>query len=68
MNVVITGAGIGGLSLGLRLHQVGTSCRIYEAEPEIKPLGVGINLLPHATKEIAELGLVPARKVSVEAT
>jgi 2-polyprenyl-6-methoxyphenol hydroxylase-like FAD-dependent oxidoreductase len=60
MNVVIIGAGIGGLTLGLRLHQAGISCRIYEAAPEIKPLGVGINLLPHATKELAELGLLPA--------
>jgi 2-polyprenyl-6-methoxyphenol hydroxylase-like FAD-dependent oxidoreductase len=60
MNVVTIGAGIGGLTLGLRLHQAGIPCRIYEAAPEIKPLGVGINLLPHATKELSELGLVPA--------
>src|SRR5260370_12597033 len=60
MNVVNIGAGIGGLTLGLRLHQAGIPCRIFEAAPEIKPLGVGINLLPHATKELSELGLVPA--------
>jgi 2-polyprenyl-6-methoxyphenol hydroxylase-like FAD-dependent oxidoreductase len=58
-DVIIVGAGIGGLTLGLRLHQAGIPCRIYEAAPQIKPLGVGINLLPHATRELAELGLEP---------
>jgi len=57
MDVVIVGAGIGGLTLGLRLHAAGIPCRVYEAAPEIRPLGVGINLLPHATKELTELGL-----------
>jgi 2-polyprenyl-6-methoxyphenol hydroxylase-like FAD-dependent oxidoreductase len=58
--ILIIGAGIGGLTLGLRLHQAGIPCRIFEAAPEIKPLGVGINLLPHATRELSELGLQPA--------
>jgi 2-polyprenyl-6-methoxyphenol hydroxylase-like FAD-dependent oxidoreductase len=57
MDVAIVGAGIGGLTLGLRLHAAGIACRIYEAAPQIRPLGVGINLLPHATKELTELGL-----------
>jgi 2-polyprenyl-6-methoxyphenol hydroxylase-like FAD-dependent oxidoreductase len=66
MNVIIVGAGIGGLTLGLRLHKAGISCRIYEAVPELKPLGVGINLLPHASRDLAELGLLPAlEKVAV---
>src|SRR5256885_5830083 len=60
MDVVIVGAGIGGLTLGLRLQQAGIACRIYEAAPEIKPLGVGISLLPHASKELTELGLQDA--------
>ena len=50
MEVVIVGAGIGGLTLGLRLHQGGIPCRIFEAASEIKPLGVGINVLPHASR------------------
>lgn len=59
-DVIIVGAGVGGLVLALSLHQAGISCRVFEAVREIKPLGVGINLLPHATRELDELGLLPA--------
>jgi 5-methylphenazine-1-carboxylate 1-monooxygenase len=55
--IIIVGAGIGGLTLGLALHAAGIPCRIFESAPEIRPIGVGINLLPHATKEMAALGL-----------
>jgi 2-polyprenyl-6-methoxyphenol hydroxylase-like FAD-dependent oxidoreductase len=58
--VIIVGAGVGGLTLGLALHQVGIGCRIFESVPEIRPIGVGINLLPHATRELAALGLEDA--------
>jgi 2-polyprenyl-6-methoxyphenol hydroxylase-like FAD-dependent oxidoreductase len=57
VDILIIGAGIGGLTLGLMLHRRGIACRIYEAAPEIRPLGVGINILPHASKELGELGL-----------
>lgn len=57
MDVVIVGAGIGGLTLALALHRAGIPCRVVESAPEIKAVGVGINILPHATKELAELGL-----------
>ncbi len=60
MDVVIVGAGIGGLTLGLMLHKVGIPCRIYESALEIKLLGVGINLPPHASREMTELGLEAA--------
>src|SRR4051794_34696342 len=59
-DIIIVGAGIGGLTLGLALHQAGISCRVFESATEIRPIGVGINLLPHATKELAALGLEPA--------
>ena len=55
--IIIVGGGIGGLTLALSLRQVGIACRVFEAAPEIKPLGVGINLLPHAMREYTELGL-----------
>ena len=59
-DIIIVGAGIGGLTLGLALHAAGIPCRIFESALEIRPVGVGINLLPHATKELAALGLEPA--------
>jgi 2-polyprenyl-6-methoxyphenol hydroxylase-like FAD-dependent oxidoreductase len=58
MHVVIVGAGIGGLALALMLHARGLKCQIYEASPRIRELGVGINVLPHAIAELAELGLL----------
>ena len=58
--VIIVGAGIGGLTLGLTLHAAGIPCRIFESAAEIRAVGVGINLLPHATKELAALGLEQA--------
>src|SRR5512144_3414515 len=67
--VIIVGAGIGGLTLGLALHAAKIPCRIYESASEIRPIGVGINLLPHATKELAALGLEPAlAKVAIQTT
>src|ERR1700716_3142856 len=59
-DIIIVGAGIGGLTLGLALHAAKIPCRIFESAAEIKPIGVGINLLPHATNELATLGLEQA--------
>lgn len=60
MQIAIAGAGIGGLTLALMLHQRGIDCRVYESAQELRPLGVGINLLPHAVAELDQLGLMPA--------
>ena len=59
MNIAIVGAGIGGLSLALALHRNGLACDLYETVPEVREMGVGITLLPHAMRELAELGLQP---------
>jgi 5-methylphenazine-1-carboxylate 1-monooxygenase len=56
-NVLVVGAGIGGLTLALQLHQAGISCQLIEAAPALEPLGVGINILPHAARELHRLGL-----------
>src|SRR5215471_12417554 len=57
MEVAIIGGGIAGLSLALNLHRHGIACRVYERAPEVKELGVGITLLPHAMREFTELGV-----------
>ena len=61
-DTLIIGGGIGGLTLALALHASGPARRIhvFEAAPDIRPLGVGINLGPHAVKELSALGLEDA--------
>lgn len=57
MTISIIGGGIAGLSLALGLHQKGIACEVYESVAEVKEIGVGITLLPHAMKELAALGV-----------
>lgn len=67
MDVSIIGGGIGGLTTALALHKAGISCHIYESVEELRELGVGINLLPHAVRELTELGLQgQLREIAVE--
>jgi len=60
MTVLIAGAGIGGLTLSLMLHERGIKSEIFEQASEIREIGVGINTLPHAIRELAALELLPA--------
>jgi len=54
---MIIGGGIGGLTTALSLHAAGLDCVLVEGAVELLPLGVGINLQPHAVRELTELGL-----------
>jgi 5-methylphenazine-1-carboxylate 1-monooxygenase len=56
-SVLIAGAGIGGLTTALALHARGIGSTVIERATQLKPLGVGINLLPHAVSELYDLGL-----------
>ena len=57
MTILIIGAGPGGLTAALHLHRLGFDVRVFESVPAIRPLGVGLNLLPHAVRELTLLGL-----------
>ena len=59
-DILIAGGGIGGLTLALALHDAGFRPRVYEAVATLGELGVGINVLPHAAKEYARLGVLDA--------
>ena len=56
--VLIVGGGIAGLATALSLHAEGIDVAVRESVPEIQPLGVGINLLPHAIRELDALGVL----------
>src|SRR6185312_2635508 len=60
--IAIIGGGIAGLALALNLKRRNIDCRVYETAPELRELGVGITLLPHATREIDALGLLDTIK------
>ncbi len=59
MRVIIAGGGIGGLTAAMALHARGIDVQVYESVAELQPLGVGINVLPHAMAQLDRLDLLP---------
>jgi 5-methylphenazine-1-carboxylate 1-monooxygenase len=60
LKAIIIGGGIGGLATALMLHDRGIKAQVYERSSEIREMGVGINTLPHAIRELAQIGLLDA--------
>jgi 2-polyprenyl-6-methoxyphenol hydroxylase-like FAD-dependent oxidoreductase len=60
MRAIIVGGGIGGFAAALSLHEKGVTADVFEQSMRIRQLGVGINTLPHAIKELAAMGLLEA--------
>ena len=60
MRILIAGGGIGGLATALALHAAGREVEVVESTAQLRPLGVGINVLPHAVGVLSALGLADA--------
>jgi salicylate hydroxylase len=56
-NVVIAGAGIGGLTAALALARAGMRATVLEQAPQLDTAGAGIQLSPNATRILIALGL-----------
>lgn len=65
--VIIAGAGPGGLTLALLLNQRNIPVLVFESVEVLKPLGVGINILPHAVRVYHKLALdTQLRQLGIE--
>lgn len=60
LKVIIIGAGMGGLTAGIALQQVGYSVEIYDRVRELRPAGAAISLWSNGVKVLNRLGLGPA--------
>ncbi len=64
-NVLIAGAGIGGLSAALMLAQSGFRVTLLEQAERLEETGAGIQLSPNATRILIALGLGPRLRSDV---
>ncbi|AIR97007.1 FAD-dependent monooxygenase [Streptomyces glaucescens] len=61
MRITVAGAGIAGLATAVSLHAAGFhDVTVFEADPGLRPHGLGLNILPNAVRELDELGLLDA--------
>lgn len=67
MTFSIIGGGIAGLTTAIALQRLGIQAHIFEAAPELRPLGAGIVLAANAMRAFQQLGiaeaLIPAGKL-----
>jgi FAD-dependent urate hydroxylase len=57
LHAIIVGAGMGGLTSALALHQAGFSVELYDRAPMLAPAGAGVSLWSNGIKVLNRLGL-----------
>lgn len=56
--VAVIGAGIGGLTAAVALHQRDIDVEVYEQSPQIAEIGAGVSLSPNASRPFVRSGLM----------
>jgi 2-polyprenyl-6-methoxyphenol hydroxylase-like FAD-dependent oxidoreductase len=60
VQIVVVGAGIGGLTAALALRQAGFDVHVYEQTSILREVGAGVAISPNATRILRTLGLADA--------
>ncbi len=55
--IIVIGAGIGGLAAALALQRRGFRVAVYERAPEIREIGAGVVIAPNARRALRDLGV-----------
>ncbi|PVI02342.1 FAD/NAD(P)-binding domain-containing protein [Periconia macrospinosa] len=57
LNIIISGAGLGGLSTAIALRRRGHKVKVFEKAPALNEVGAGIQVPPNSSRLLSKLGV-----------